>query len=104
MLPHRFPNVTEQAFDEYHLYMLPLPTTLRNGETKQVEFARGNGIASKRLYVYDGLQLDNRYNGYDEYSLRQQREYGTVSNPHVWTMREFVNSKENHLGIPPTKR
>jgi hypothetical protein len=32
------PTVTEKAFDEYHLYTLERATTLRDRETKQVEF------------------------------------------------------------------
>ena len=30
-------------------------------------------------------------------------QYGTESNPHVWVMREFVNSEANHLGMPLPK-
>lgn len=38
------PPVTEKAFDEYHLYSLERPTTLRDGETKQVEFLHKTGV------------------------------------------------------------
>jgi hypothetical protein len=38
------PPVTEKSFDEYHLYTLQRPTTLRDRETKQVEFIRASGI------------------------------------------------------------
>ena len=48
------PQVTEKAFEDYHLYTLPQPTTLHDRETKQVEFLRASGIQSKRLYIYDG--------------------------------------------------
>lgn len=34
------PPVSEQAFDEYHLYTLARPTTLRDRETMQVELVR----------------------------------------------------------------
>ncbi|HWC00987.1 MAG TPA: hypothetical protein VG672_29975, partial [Bryobacteraceae bacterium] len=50
-------EVTEKAFEDYHLYSLPEATTIHDRETKQVEFLRGSGIQSKRLYVYDGAQL-----------------------------------------------
>jgi hypothetical protein len=95
------PQVTEKTFDDYHLYTLPTPTTLRDRETKQVEFLRTAGIQSKRVYVYDGFRTDPSYNGYND--IRQVQQYGTVSNPHVWVMREFVNSEANHLGIPLPK-
>jgi hypothetical protein len=94
------PQVTERAFEDYHLYTLPQPTTLRDRETKQVEFLRASGIQSKRLYVYDGMASDQRWGNQD---LRSIQQYGTVSNPHVWVMREFVNSAANHLGMPLPK-
>jgi hypothetical protein len=90
-------EVTEKAFEDYHLYSLPEATTIHDRETKQVEFLRGSGIQSKRLYVYDGAKLPNT-NPYMD--TRQDQRYGTESNPHVWIMREFVNSLANHLGIP----
>lgn len=95
--------VSEKAFDEYHLYTLQNPTTLRDRETKQVEFVRASGIKSQRVYVYDGVKIDKRYQGYDYENIRNQREYGTQSNPKVWVMREFENSKANGLGIPLPK-
>ena len=95
------PSVTEKTFDEYHLYTLQRPTTLRDRETKQVEFLRAASVASRVVYVYDGATIDpQRYNGWDDYAIRNQRDYGTQSNPKVWTMREFVNSAANGLGVP----
>jgi hypothetical protein len=44
-------QVTEKAFEDYHLYSLPEPTTVLDRETKQVEFLRGAGIQSRRYYV-----------------------------------------------------
>jgi hypothetical protein len=96
--------VSEKAFEEYHLYTLSRPTTLHDRETKQVEFLRAEGVQAQRLYVYDGVKIDrNRYRGYRPDNLRQDRDYGTQSNPKVWAMKEFKNSKENHLGIPLPK-
>ena len=95
------PQVTEKAFEDYHLYTLPHPTTIHDRETKQVEFLRASGIQSKRLYVYDGARFDRNYGGYQD--VRQIQQYGTQSNPHVWVMREFANSDANHLGVPLPK-
>ena len=98
------PPVTEKAFDEYHLYTLQRATTLLDRETKQVEFVRASGIKSHPVYVYDGAKIDyNRYNGWGFENIRNDRDYGTESNPKVWVMREFKNSEENHLGIPLPK-
>jgi hypothetical protein len=90
--------VTEKTFEDYHLYTLPQPTTLHDRETKQVEFLRASGVQAKRLYVYDGAEIGTNYAGYQD--VRNIQQYGTQSNPHVWIMREFVNSVANHLGIP----
>ena len=96
--------VTEKTFDEYHLYSLPRPTTLHDRETKQVEFVRAGGIDSHVFYVYDGVKIDQqRYGNYSMENIRNQSDYGTQSNPKVWTMREFKNSEANHLGIPLPK-
>ncbi len=94
------PQVTEKSFDDYHLYTLPQPTTLRDRETKQVEFLRASGVRSKRIYVYDGWQVDQNYGNRD---VRQIQQYGTNSNPLVWVMREFANNEANHLGVPLPK-
>lgn len=92
--------VTEKSFDEYHLYTLRRPTVLRDRETKQVEFVRASDVTAKRLYVYDGLKIDqNYYRGWSGDRLRQDKNYGTQSNPKVWVMREFENTEANHLGI-----
>jgi hypothetical protein len=96
------PVVTEKAFDEYHLYTLQRPATLLDRETKQVEFVSADGIKSSPIYVYDGANLD-RYSGWDQTAIRDNRDYGTESNKKVWVMREFKNSKTNHLGIPLPK-
>ncbi|HUV65730.1 MAG TPA: DUF4139 domain-containing protein [Sedimentisphaerales bacterium] len=93
--------VTEKAFEDYHLYTLNRKTTLHDRETKQVEFLRANSVKAEGIYVYDGAKIDwNRYRGWDPESLRRDRNYGTDCNPKVWIMKEFVNSQENHLGMP----
>jgi hypothetical protein len=98
------PPVTEKAFDEYHLYTLERSTTLRDHETKQVEFIHAAGVAAKQLYIYDGAKIDyNRYNGWNWENIRNDHNYGTESNTKIWVMREFVNSQANHLGIPLPK-
>src|SRR5208282_4677337 len=92
---------SEKTFDEYHLYELHRPTTLHDQESKQVEFVRAAGIKAERLYVYDGMKVNqNQYQGWNMEMIRQNAEYGTQSNPDVWVMREFNNSEANHLGMP----
>jgi hypothetical protein len=98
------PQVSEKAFDEYHLYTLERSTTLRDRETKQVEFIHAAGVATKQVYIYDGVKIDsNRYNGWNWENIRNDHSYGTESNLKIWVMREFVNSQANHLGMPLPK-
>ena len=98
------PPVTEKTFDEYHLYTLVRRATLRDSETKQVEFIRAAGVGTKQIYVYDGVKIDaNRYNGWNWENFRNDHSYGTETNPKIWVMREFRNSDANHLGMPLPK-
>jgi hypothetical protein len=92
------PQVTEKTFDEYHLYTLQRPTTLRNRETKLVEFTRAAGVPSTRLYVYDGAQIPE-YGPYASPSMLQSAEYGTQSNTKIYAMLEFMNDKASGLGL-----
>ncbi len=98
------PAVREKAFDDYHLYTLAQRTTLRDRQTKQVELIRASGVASTRFYVYDGAKIDRRrFRGWSSESIRTHRDYGVACNKKVWSMREFVNTKENGLGWPLPK-
>ena len=92
------PVVREKSFDEFHLYTLERPATLRDQETKQVEFVRSTNVQSQRLYVYDGAQTA-QYGYYGMEQAREDQNYGTQSNPKIWVMQEFKNSEANHLGI-----
>jgi hypothetical protein len=87
--------VTEKAFSEFHLYTISRPATLRDHETKQVEFVRAQGVNAPRIFVYDGATQNYGY-----YQLmRGEGDYGIPTNKKVWVLREFKNSEENHLGI-----
>jgi len=96
------PVVREKSFDEFHLYTLQRSTTLRDQETKQVEFVRATNIHGQRIYVYDGARTD-QYAYYNPEQIRNEPNYGTASNPKVWVMEEFKNADTNHLGIPLPK-
>jgi hypothetical protein len=96
------PVVREKSFDEFHLYTVQRPTTLRDEETKQVEFVRSTGVHAQRLFIYDGAQI-GQYGYYNIEQIRNDMNYGTASNPKVWVMEEFKNSENNHLGIPLPK-
>jgi hypothetical protein len=98
------PPVTQKAFEDYHLYTLARPTTLRDRETKQVEFIRAAAVKSERIYVYDGLKIDwSQWRGYRMENIRNNQELGTEMDTKVAVMREFKNSDANHLGMPLPK-
>jgi len=87
------PKVESKKFDEFHMYSLPLATTLRDGETKQVEFVRAEAVETEKLYVYNGANV--RYRG----GLHLNQSYGQNAQPDVAIYREFKNSEANGLGI-----
>jgi hypothetical protein len=91
-------EVQEKSFDEYHLYTLPRPSTLRDRETKQIEFIRAAGVRTSRFYVYDGSKVDQTDWWNNDY--RQQPQYGTECNPKVWAMLAVENTEANKLGMP----
>jgi hypothetical protein len=76
--------VTEKSFDEFHLYTLGNPVTLRDKETKQVEFVRATGVKAERIYIFEGEGHYRR---------------GVPSSGKVQVFREFKNSEANKLGI-----
>ncbi|MFM9000007.1 MAG: DUF4139 domain-containing protein, partial [Opitutia bacterium] len=84
------PVVTEKSFDEFHLYTLANPVTLRDQETKQVEFVRATGVKAERVYVYEG---------------RCQEFYGETPPDanKVQVYRELMNTEANGLGMPLPK-
>lgn len=97
------PAVTQQDFDEYHLYSLQRKLDLQDGETKQVEFLNASAVTAKKLFVYDGAAIEEHYRYQSPENIRNDPEYGTRSNRKVWIMREFKNEKANQLGIPLPK-
>jgi hypothetical protein len=97
--PEEAKPVTEKPFSEFHLYTIGQQVTLRDRETKQVEFVRARGVSAPRIFVYDG-----EAQGYDEFEATTGAdEYGITMNKKVWVLREFKNSEANKLGMPLPK-
>jgi hypothetical protein len=92
-----FAPVTQSAFDDFHLYDLNRTVTLRDGETKQVEFMRAADVTLTRAYEFDGQQagLQATLNGYNS-----QPTFGANGNTKVTVREEFKNSAANHMGMP----
>jgi len=87
--------VTEKSFDEFHLYTIGRKVTLRDKETKQVEFVRATGVKAPKIFVYDGIA--HNYGQWPR--IHGEGRYNATGNKKVWVLREFKNSKENNLGM-----
>ena len=92
------PQVTQKAFDDFHLYDLGRTVALRDGEMKQVQFLDATNVGMQRSYIYDGAsQAQLTYYG----NTNQDRNYGLDSgNTKVHIVEEIKNSEANHLGMP----
>ncbi|MEI6712793.1 MAG: hypothetical protein WCO60_03515 [Verrucomicrobiota bacterium] len=87
--------VEEKAFDDFHLYTLPRPTTLRDQETKQLEFTRAIGVPTKRVYIYEASSVP--FSG----QPMLEKEWGSFgANTKVRSVLEFKNDEPSKLGIP----
>ena len=97
--PAAEPQVQERGFFEYHLYEVQRPVTVKDQQTKQIEFVTASGVPVDKFFVYDGAQIGfaGVYQPVDDPS------YGTASNKKVMVMLEFNNGEEAGLGVPLPK-
>jgi hypothetical protein len=95
------PQVTQKAFDDFHLYDLNRTVSLRDGEIKQIRFIEASNVSVVRSYLYNGTSANLQpYADYAE-NVNEQRNYGLdPSNTKVQIIQEIKNSEANHLGIP----
>ena len=93
------PQVEERAFFEYHLYEVQRPVTVKDQQTKQIEFVTASAVPTGKFFVYDGAQM--RFMGY--YQPIEDPGYGTASGTKVMVMLEFKNGEEEGLGVPLPK-
>jgi len=84
----RPPEVTEEAFMEYHLYTIPWKTTLKHNQQKQVELLSRSELGLERHYLADVPA-----------SFVTASRKGKTKLP-VNVRLSFVNTKANHLGDP----
>jgi hypothetical protein len=98
-MPAAAPQVEERGFFEYHLYEVQTPVTIKDQQTKQIQFITGSGVPAEKFFVYDGAQIS--FAGY--YQPLDDPTYGTASNKKVMVMLEFRNGEEEGLGVPLPK-
>jgi hypothetical protein len=86
---------SEETLFEYHLYSLQRPATLKDKEIKQLSLLEGMGIKFEKKLIIDSMRDYGMY-------YPSEGEVGTGNlKPQVRV--EFVNSKENNLGMPMPK-
>ena len=83
------PQFVEEGMFEYHLYTLQRATDLADREQKQIELLGADGVPIEKKYKLEG----DSYYYVSQYS-------GIMENLDVGVWIEFVNSDENHLGMP----
>jgi hypothetical protein len=89
-------GVTEKAFDDFHLYTLGRPLTIRDKETKQVEFLRAPAVKAAKKYVYDPASMFRFGGGAPQTQPIQGQEFPKD----VAIYWEFKNEEANGLGVP----
>ena len=98
--PSATPQVVEREFFEYHLYEVQRPVTLKEQQTKQIEFVSADAVDAEKFFVYDGLGGDYWWRYYGPIT---EPGYGPTSNRKVMVMLEFRNAEEDGLGVPLPK-
>jgi hypothetical protein len=96
-------EVTQKPFDDFHLYDLNRTVSLKDGETKQVQFIDAAGMTLERTYVYDGGEsiTPQMRNNFNYGGVNQQPNFGlNADNSKVQIVEQFKNTQANHLGIP----
>ena len=74
------PEFKQEEFFEYHIYELNNPTTILNDELKQISLFNIPSVKINKKYIYQG-----------------------TSGGKVGVFIEFMNTKENNLGLPLPK-
>ena len=92
--------VQQREFFEYHLYEIPRPLTVKENETKQIQFVSASGVPAGKFFVYDGVQCRANPWACSFYGYPQtEPSYGVASNPKVMVMVEF-DTKDVDADLP----
>jgi hypothetical protein len=86
------PQFEEKAFFEYHIYDLQRKTTIKDNQTKQISLLEATGTKIQKELLVEGSQgIFTRH--YRSHNPKQP----------VTVYIKFVNTEDNHLGIPIPK-
>ena len=87
------PQVEARPFFEYYLYEVKRPVTVKDNQTKQIEFVQGTEIPVQKLFIYDGGG-----GGYFRPTTPiVDPGYGTYSDTKVAVILEFTTGPESNL-------
>jgi len=90
------PAIAEREFFEYHIYDVERPVTVRDNQTKQIEFVQVAGVPVDKILVYEPVPGLRPLYG----SGISDRGYGVSSDKTVQVRIELANDEESGLGIP----
>jgi len=89
------PQVEERAFFEYHIYEVTRPVTVRDRQTKQIEFISAPEVKVDKVYLYEASPVFIWRR-----SPIRERDYGILKGTKVKVRLEFKNSEASGLGLP----
>jgi len=94
--PTPAPEVEERAFFEYHIYEVKRPVTVRDQQTKQIEFVSAPDVEVEKVFVYEASPMfAPRYGG-----AIIEPDYGVHTEKKIQVRLEFANKEEGGLGLP----
>ena len=93
MMEEQAPQVEQRELFEYQLYQVARPVTIKDNETKQIEFVSGDDIAATTFYVFDASPRTDGYFSPIDYP----EGWGGTSGD-VLTFLEFNTGEESGLG------
>jgi len=82
----------EKSFFDYHIYDLQRKTTIKDNQTKQINFIENSGI-----------QINKEYRVNTQQGYFRSRYSSDAIKQDVNVLVQFKNSKENQLGVPLPK-
>ena len=86
-------GVAQREFFEYQLYEVERAVTIKNNETKQIEFVTATDIGSNTFFVYDGSLPFYGYGG-----IITDQSYGVTGVTDVQNWLEFTTGESGGIG------
>ena len=93
MMEEGAPQVEQRELFEYQLYQVARPVTIKDNETKQIEFVSADDIAASTFFVFDASPQISVYASPIDYPAGWASERGDVL-----TFLEFNTGEDSGLG------